>query len=192
MNTSVIYLVPFQEIFCKNIISATSTAFSYILVIRHGKVATAVCDIVITPEFTLMSPLLLRYSSRTNLGRTMFESELGWFLGLCKLKFMDIYLRKFYFLSNAVSSLRQTCAPGGLFSMAVLLCVYIPSRGQTRQVFGEPWVHWRSWHSYLSCMYYYYGMNAVWENGFSKLRFCNFNSCNFYVFLTRVELMLFF
>lgn len=128
MNASVIYLVPFQEIFCKNIISATFTAFSYILVIRHGKVVTAVRDIVITPEFTLMSPLLLRYSSRTNLGRMMFESELGWFLGLCKLKFMAIYLRKFYFLSNAASSLRQTCAPGGLFSMALLLCVYSKQR----------------------------------------------------------------
>lgn len=135
MNTLLIYLVPFQKIFCKNIISATSVAFSYTLVMRHGKSSNVVCDIVITPEFALMSPLLPRYSSRTELGRRMFQSELGQFLGLCKLKFMEIYLRKFYFLSNAASSLFQTCAPEGLFSMDVLLCVYSKQR-------PKPWSFW--------------------------------------------------
>lgn len=91
------------------------------------KIATAVCDIVIMPEFTLMSPLLPRYSSRTNLGRGMFQSELGRFLGLRKLKFMQMS-EEVLLLSNATSSLFQTYPPEGLFSMDVLLCVYSKQR----------------------------------------------------------------
>lgn len=163
MDTSLIYLVPFQIILHENIIRATSMAVSYTLVIGHGKaVAAAVCDTVSTPEFTLMSPFLPRYSSRANLGRRMIQCELGQFLGLCKLKFMQIYLRKFYFLSNAASSLFQTCSSEGLFLRDVVLCVCC-EQSPKEEVFGEPWFHWKNWHTYLLCMHYYYGMNAVWE-----------------------------
>lgn len=94
----------------------------------------------------------------------------------------------FYFLSNAASSF-QTCAPEGLFPMEVLLCVYSkerPNRGKF--LVNLEFVERTDMDVYLPWMYYYYGTNygrnAVWETGFSKLRFCYVNSCCFHLLLT--------
>lgn len=99
-----------------------------------GKIAMAACDIVIAPEFILMCPLLPKYSSRTNLGRQILESELKQLLGFCKLKFMKIYLNEFHFLNNSMLSLFQTCALGGLFSNDVLF-LYVYSKQRPKRAF---------------------------------------------------------